>query len=703
MTTTVLPSAYPSHEHSSRLDDVIRVVEIAARVEELEVDTSAMARTAARVDADFGRHRPPFVVLAATCAEHGLSTHSVQCGADELIEQVDEGVTMAVEREGASPSWLVFAAHAGSSSIQGYEVAGGRVRSLPAPRRNELVGLVGDRQVNALLIESRFPLDALGSTSGGPVGGLRRLWRLARLERSELITVFIYAVFIGLLTLVMPVSVQALVNTIAFGSVLQPLIILGLALFAGLVISAVFQGLRHHVVELLQRRIFVRVVNDFGRRIPRWSADVAREQDTRELANRFFDVVSLQKSAAALSVDALGLTLQTAMGLLLLAFYHPVLLAFDVVLVLALLAIVVLPMRGSAATAIAESKAKYATAAWLETIADNGELFADARGARHASARADQLTRNYLHAREAHWRHLLRHIAGGLSLQVIASVALLMVGGWLVMERQLTLGQLVASELVVAAIGAGFGKLGKQMEKLYDAAASVQKLSKLVDVRRERDGGVHVVSANPVELDLHQLSDPRLACDLDLEVPAGDSLALSGSAASGKSTLMHMLMGRLLPERGRVMVDGVDLAQAHLPHFRASVCWLDDRGRVPSMTVAELLRMHAPDTSSADLRQALRHVGLGPAVERLPEGLDTKLLPDGGPLSRRELLRLSIARLLLQRPRLVLADGTLDALADDEALIGLVLDGPWTVVVTTRDSRIARRASHSITLQASND
>jgi ABC-type bacteriocin/lantibiotic exporter with double-glycine peptidase domain len=314
------------------------------------------------------------------------------------------------------------------------------------------------------VLEASFPLDVMRPHGDGPSGAFKKLWALARMERSDLTTVVFYAVVIGVLTLVLPVSVQALVNTIAFGSVLQPLIILGLAMLAGLVLSAVLQTLRLYVVELLQRRIYARVVNDFGRRIPRWSAAAHRSHDLREISNRFFDVVTLQKSAASLAVDALGLTLQTVMGLLLLAFYHPVLLAFDVVLVMAMLAIIVLPLRRSAASAISESKAKYATAAWLQEISDHDTLFADARGGRTASARAESHSRHYLAERAGHWRDLLTQIVGGLTLQVVAVVTLLLVGGYLVMQRQLTLGQLVASELVLAAIGAGFAKLGKQME-----------------------------------------------------------------------------------------------------------------------------------------------------------------------------------------------------------------------------------------------
>ncbi len=119
---------------------------------------------------------------------------------------------------------------------------------------------------------------------------------------------------------------------------------------------------------------------------------------------------------------------------------------------------------------------------------------------------------------------------------------------------------------------------------------------------------------------------------------------------------------------------------------------------MPDMTIAELLRLHAPDASTADLRMVLRRVGLSGTMRRLPDGLDQKLQPNGGPLSRNEALRLNVARLLLQRPRLALIDGTLDALVDEPELLDAVLTGPWTTLVSTRRQEIMSRARRVVEL-----
>ena len=279
-------------------------------------------------------------------------------------------------------------------------------------------------------------------------------------------------------------------------------------------------------------------------------------------------------------------------------------------------------------------------------------------------------------------------------------MALLIIGGWLVIERQLTLGQLVASELVLAVIGAGFAKLGKQMEKVYDATASIHKIGQIVNLAQERMGGVPIMSTRPAAVALTEVEDPRIVQPIDVDIRAGETLAVTGQAATGKSTLLNLMRGRLVPERGVVRADGVDLDRADLKQFRTGVCFIDDTGRLPDMTIAELLRLQAPAASTSALREVIDTVGLTAAIQRLPNELDETLLPDGAPLSRQQVLRLNAARLLLHQPRLALIDGALDALADDPPLLDAVLGGPWTTVVVTGSEAVMSRAARTLYLKA---
>ncbi len=262
----------------------------------------------------------------------------------------------------------------------------------------------------------------------------------------------------------LPVAVQAIVNSVAFGTVLQPLFYLTLLVFGALMFNVVLNGYRAWVVEVIQRRIFVRMANDTTMRLVRLRSETLDDAHAPELVNRFLDVVTVQKAAASLLVDGLSVFMQTLIGMILLGVYHPWLLAFDVLLLI-FIAIVIGPLGfGAIATAVKESKSKYAVVAWLEEIARHQIAFKSRAGAALAVSTTAGHVNDYLKYRAKHFRILLRQIVGSFLLQAIASSVLLGVGGWLVISRQLTLGQLVAAEIVVALVVSGFTKFGKHLE-----------------------------------------------------------------------------------------------------------------------------------------------------------------------------------------------------------------------------------------------
>jgi ABC-type bacteriocin/lantibiotic exporter with double-glycine peptidase domain len=549
--------------------------------------------------------------------------------------------------------------------------------------------------------EPLLPLASIGarsvSGSAGRFAAIRRLLALARIERGDLGVVLVYSVAIGSLSLAVPVAVQALVNTVAFGSVLQPLVVLSLMLAAVLGFVAVLRVLQAVVVEALQRRIFVRTAADFARRFPRMAIEARRAAHLPELANRFFDVVTLQKAGAALLVDGLSLGLQTLVGMVLLAFYHPMLLAFDLALLVAVGLVVFVAGRGAVASSLAESNRKYAVAAWIEDLAASPLRFADARSRAFADARAELLIREWLAARGEHFARLLRQLSGGVGLQVLASTALLGIGGWLVIRRQLTLGQLVAAELVVTAIGVGLGKLGKQLESFYDATASAAKLAKVVDMPLELGGGELLPGVGPLEV---AVREPGSATGSEpgaelLALAAGDKRVLVGRTPA-RSDLCDVLYGLCDLAKTDVRFDGCALRDLDIEALRAEVTLV--RGvEVVAGSVHDNLDARLSPSEPAAVRDVLELVGLSARIQNLPQGLRTSLIPGGWPLRELEARRLMLAQALLRRPRLLVLDGSLDGLGLDPDGRARLLDhlfaadAPWTLLVITDDAELQRR------------
>ena len=538
---------------------------------------------------------------------------------------------------------------------------------------------------------------------------LARLNQLYDLERQDIWIILGYGIGIGLMSLATPVAVQALVSTIAFGALYQPLVVLTLILLASVSFSNLLVGIQFYVVEMLQRRVFVRFFGEAAHRIHRASAETHDSENVPEMVNRFFDVMTLQKTGAVLLLEGAGYLLQTAIGMVLLAFYHPMLLAFDALLTTLLVLILFGLGRGGIATAIQQSKAKYAAVAWLEDIARNPNLFKSEGGPEFVASQTDRLANAYLAASSAHFRVVMRQSVGALSLHAIASTLLLGMGGWMVIDGQLTLGQLVAAELVVSAMIYGFTRLGKTLDNFYEMMAAIDKLGHLLDLTAERDGGVSLEeTAKPIKVGLCALSfhyprSPQLLDRIDLDLAPGDRLALTGPDGSSKGILMNLLFGLFAPTSGSILIDGHDLRNLELDALRHHVA-LVHRTEVIAATVLENLSLGRTSVTPEDAFETLRTVHLLDDVLALPLGINTPLNHHGAPMQAEQLLRLTLARAIVGRPRLLLLHEVLDRL--DPQIAPSIIDhlfkagSPWTAVVSTQDPAVVARCNRVYRLEA---
>jgi ABC-type bacteriocin/lantibiotic exporter with double-glycine peptidase domain len=553
------------------------------------------------------------------------------------------------------------------------------------PRRADmrgLVDLIGGADVSVVFAaaDPAASLDVLRTsvTSGTPLG---RLVALLRLEKDDLLVTVVYAIAVGLLSLATPLGVQTLVNTVAFGALLQPLLVITALLFAGLVFAGILNALQAWVVERVQQRLFVRTALDLAHRLPRVDASAFRHAHGPELVNRFFDVVTMQKGAATLLVDGIAIALQLLVGMLILSLYHPYLLAFAVLLA-GFLAFIVFGLgRGATPSAVRESKAKYAVAAWLQDIARHRTTFGSELGAELGVTRAEDLTREWLSHRREHFSVVFRQLAGALVLQSIASAALLGVGGALVIAKQLTLGQLVAAELIVTAVVAGFSKLGKFFESFYDLLASVDKLSVLVDLPLERTG------ARAVE------DGPASIAFGDLRVERGGRHGVHVEDGAQADRLADVLSADVAPREPPFEIDRIDTRDLSPAAIRSMV-FVARKPEIFAGTLAENLTRGAP-ASRAELNAALDLVGARRVVDALPEATGTPLVTDAPTLGHEAAVRLTLARAVLARPRVLVVDRLVDGLPQrvrHELIDALARpEHRWTLVVLTTDPGAARR------------
>ncbi len=534
----------------------------------------------------------------------------------------------------------------------------------------------------------------------------RRFMSLLKLESSDIWTVVLFALVSGVLSLATPLAVESLVNVVSWGTYLQPLIILALILLASLGLSGFLKVLQTVVVEVIQRRQFVRIVGDLAHRFPRANRAYLKKYYPRELANRVFDIMTIQKATAVLLLDGVSIVLTTCLGLVLLAFYHPFLLGFNIVLLITMISVTWILGRGGVRTSIDESIAKYKIAHWLQDVISYPEAFKINGGEHLAIEKANSLAAEYLEARESQFKIVIRQVAFAIGTQVLASTALLGLGGWLVISRQLTLGQLVASELVVTVVVGAFAKAGKSLEKFYDLMAGIDKVGHLLDIPVDPRRGRLSLDDKACSL---EWSDLKLSVGANQRyVPAGQltrgsSIAITGNDLVTKTMFAESVAGLVEPHTGIVTVAEMDAIHAAAAG-KGRLVAVAHRVEVFRSTIVQNVELGRAGIGEDRVRDCLKAVGLWNLVHELPNGVATMLETGGYPLSKDQLARLMLARSIAARPRLVVIDSLLDDLPPSERADVLramrQVTSPCTFVVTTNDQNVAAVCDRQLEIDA---
>jgi ABC-type bacteriocin/lantibiotic exporter with double-glycine peptidase domain len=523
-----------------------------------------------------------------------------------------------------------------------------------------------------------------------------RVTKLIELEKSDIYIIIFLTLGAGFLALAIPIAVQTLVNIVTMGGVLQPLILVSFMLFILLIFSGGLNLLETYVVELMQRRVFVRATLQSAAKAQAMQVSVRDSENTVELMNRFFDVSTVQKTTYQLLTKGLAAVLQAIVGSIVLMFYsfYFGLAAFF----LMLMAWITVKVVGRLAvqTAISESYAKYDTAAWLESIGRNLTMFKFGNSQAHAMQRADVLANNYLDRRKKHFSTLFKQNILATLTYAMAATLMLGLGGWLVMQGQINLGQFIAAELITFTVLAAFVRFVAQLEYLYDLTAGLDKLAMLHELPGEREGGHVIQSTQAYSVEANQLSLPAVQRQriVNLRLESGKSLAILVDSENAKSSLAELLVGLRSPLSGVVKINNMDIRQLDLSAMRQHVAYIQHIETLEESIITNLTLQH-PETSLQDVQYILSQLGLIEAINALPNGLETLLLPSGAPLTNMQSRILMVARAILMEPRLIVVDGLLDGLHGDELdtvckSLAASTDG-WSLIVVTSLPSIAKR------------
>lgn len=540
---------------------------------------------------------------------------------------------------------------------------------------------------------------------------VERFLRLIKFEKRDILVLCGYGLVISLLSLVTPLAIDSLVNTISAGTVTLPLIVLSGIVFVGLLFSGLISLIQQYVAEIMKQRIFVNTAFEIANKLPNAKLDFFTHEYAPELVNRFFDVITLQKTFSKILLDGVSAAFTAIAGLFLLAFFSPILLAVGIVLIIISIIIVVLFGRGGLQTSINESHEKYLVAASLEEVGRCLTSFKLVSSPRLLYNKVDELLTAYVRYRRMHFKILFRQQAIAVVIKVLFTVSVLVVGGMLVIEREISLGQLVATQIVILFLISGVENLFKQLENIYDMLTSLEKLAQVTDIAQERIGGTILPERhNGVELSLKSISfgyeNATILNNVSLTIKSGERFCLVGKSGEGKSTLANLLLSMEQPSRGTILFDEFDVQTINLATLRSQIGIALPSDEIIEGTIYDNIVMGREWITPADVLWALQMVRLDDALLRLPKGLQTRLLSHGKNLSTGQVRRVMLARAIVSRPRLLIIDEAFNGIEEYIKLeiLSEILHPSltWTIVSITHDPEVVAMSSTVAILENGN-
>lgn len=543
-------------------------------------------------------------------------------------------------------------------------------------------------------------------TASSATSPITRLKRLASKEKEDIVLLLFLILGYGLLTIAMPLAVQTLVNNVVIGGVMQPLIVVSIILLALLLISSIIYLTEVYLVEIIQRRIFVRSAFRIASNINGVSLSAYDNQNPVELMNRFFDVMTIQKSAATLLTVALTALLQGLIGSIILLFYSVYFAGALLVVILVLAWIVFVLGKSAQYTAIKESTGKYKMAAWLESLAKSPILakFFNARD--RTEKTTDEIATEYLNAREKHFGILMKQHIGVFTMYTLMGTGILFMSGLLVIEGNMNIGQFVAAELIIFGVLASFVRFVTKLGTLYDLLAALDKVGQLFDLPQEGNKTQHGIDKiNHLHVSGVVMRDVQNKSDLDqleFDLRQNQSLAIIGESGTGKTILAALLTGLRKFSQGTIQYNGVDIRQIHLNSLRDQIALVDHVELIDG-SILDNLTLFNPSVGLDKVNSCLKAAGLVRVIHDLPNGIDTHLNALGRPLTNQQLHLLMLVRVLLTDSTMLIIDGLLDKL-DEHALVKAIeyikgMQADKMTIVMTRKQLVAKHFGQQLSLE----
>jgi ABC-type bacteriocin/lantibiotic exporter with double-glycine peptidase domain len=539
---------------------------------------------------------------------------------------------------------------------------------------------------------------------------LSRLNLLIGLERRILAIIASYALVIGLFALIVPLTVQELVNTFAFA--IQPIMIVTLVaiMLGALLLMGAFRVLQGRAVEILVQRIYTRLAVAFTEALLRFRENVFLPQHT----NTFIEAELLPRALVAMLVDLINVFVSGMIGMAILVMYHPYFLGYNFFLIMGFAFLLTFFGRGGLRITQRVSRLHYQTFHWLQDIGINRLHFKATDSLPLLLKKTDALVQAYVMARKTRSDILTgAQYKSTVIFQAFAHSGMIGLGGWLLSLGDITLGQFVAAEVIVGTLLLNLDIVARRMYAAIYVATSLQELSRLFEMPKEDvSGPIAARLPNPTlqgvrltckDVSFASADGPMLFDHFNLEVLPGEKISVLTGTSKSKTSLALLLAGLYHPTSGVIRYNDIDLRDVSLNYVnRCRGLMLDSHPTLFDGTLEENVTLQRPSIQFADLSWALRFVELEEEIDALPQGLETIVHGNGANLSRSQVLRILLARMIVTRPELLIFNGSLHNI-DPTLRLTLLRrlcskEEPWSVVFVSNDPEVGHLVERRIVL-----
>lgn len=541
--------------------------------------------------------------------------------------------------------------------------------------------------------------------------GFSWFWPSLSRYRGILSQVLLASFVVQLFSLANPLLIQVIIDKVISQRSLDTLQVLGVALVAVTLLEGVIGSLRTFLFTETTNRIDMRLGAEVIDHLLRLPLNYFDRRPVGELGTR---IAELEKIRNFLTGQALTTLLDTAFSVI----YIIVMLVYS--WLLTLIALSVLPIQiGLIVSGAPLFRRQYRDTA-QENARTQSHLVEVLTGIQTVKAQNVEMISRWkwqsLYAKYIS-RSFEKTVTGtALSetsqvLQKLSQLLVLWVGAGLVLQGELSLGQLIAFRIIAGYVTQPLLRLSSIWQSIQELKVSFERLADVVDTPEESDEAdkakipLPPIVGNVCFEDVcfsFQPSAPQVLNHINLEIPAGTFVGVVGQSGSGKSTLTKLLSRLYSPSRGRVTIDGYDLDKIELYSLRRQIGIVPQEPLLFTGSVAENIALTDPDASSDAIVEAARLACAHEFIMNLPAGYSSDVGERGANLSGGQRQRLALARTLLSRPRLLVLDEATSALDYDteRRVCDNLLDNlsHCTVFFITHRLSTIRRADHIVML-----